>query len=103
MWEFYFSNADFNEIPVDMSSDWSPTPETVNLVPRTLSGWGTLPWGTFPWGSGIITAQIIPTWPTKNTNYAHWVVISLNLTQAFTALSLDGIALTFDIISTRGR
>jgi hypothetical protein len=103
MWEFYFSNANFVEIPVSMSSDWSPAPETVNLVPRTLSGWGTQPWGTFPWGSGVITAQIIPTWPTKNTNYAHWVTISLNLTQAFTSLSLDGISLTFDITSTRGR
>lgn len=103
LWEFYFSNADFDSIPVSMSSDWSPAPETVNLVPVTASGWGTQAWGTFPWGVGVITAQIIPTWPTKNTNYAHWVIINLQLTQAFTALSLDGIALTFDITSTRGR
>lgn len=102
IWQFYFSNADFNEIACSMSSDFSPGSETVELVPKAFGGWGTLPWGTFPWGVSDIPAQLIPTWPTKNTNYAHWVVISLNLTQAFTALALDGVSATFDIISTRG-
>ena len=101
-WQFYFSNADFNEIKLSMSSDFSPGPEDSELVPIAFGGWGTLPWGTFPWGVSTIPAQIIPSWPSKNTNYSHWIIISLNLTQAFTALALDGVSATFDIVSTRG-
>ena len=103
MWEFAFSNADFSFIPVSMSTDWFPSSEIVDLTPVSFGGWGTLPWGTFNWGVSSIPAQIIPTWPTRNTGYSHWVIISLNLTQAFTALALDGVSATFDIVSTRGR
>lgn len=103
VWQFYFSNADFNEITLSMSSDFYPSAETVELVPISFGGWGTLPWGTFNWGVTNIPQQIIPTWPTKNTGYAHWVIINLSLTQAFTALSLDGVSATFDVVSTRGR
>ena len=102
-WQFMFSNADFDTIEVSMSSDFFPQAEIVNLVPVSFGGWGTLPWGTFNWGVSDIPQQLIPTWPTRNTNYGHWIIISLNLTQAFTALALDGVSATFDITSTRGR
>jgi hypothetical protein len=102
IWGFAFSNADFNSIQCTMASDFYPGGENVTLFPIGLGGWGTQSWGTFPWGVSTIPAQIIPTWATPNTGYAHWVVISLNLTQAFTALALDGITATFDIVSTRG-
>lgn len=102
-WQFFFSNADFLEVEVSMSSDFSPQAETGELVPVSFGGWGTLPWGTFNWGVSDIPTQIIPYWPTKNTVYGHWIILSLNLTQAFTALALDGVSATFDITSTRGR
>lgn len=102
-WQFYFSNADFNQVKLSMSSDFSPAPEDSELVPISFGGWGTLPWGTFPWGVSTIPAQLIPVWPSRNTVYSHWIIISLNLTQAFTALALDGVSATFDIVSTRGR
>lgn len=103
IWDFYFENADFTSIAVSMSTDFYPQAETVNLTPVSFGGWGTLPWGTFNWGVSDIPEQVIPTWPTKNTVYGHWTIISLNLTQAFTALALNGVSATFDITSTRGR
>ena len=102
-WQFYFANADFEEITVRMSSDFYPQAETVELTPISFGGWGTLPWGTFNWGVSTIPEQLIPTWPTRNTVYAHWVIVNLSLTQAFTALALNGVSCTFDITSTRGR
>jgi hypothetical protein len=102
IWGFAFSNADFERIQCGMATDFYPGGETVPLVPIGTGGFGTQAWGIFPWGVTTIPAQLIPTWPTPNTGYAHWVVISLNLTQAFTALALDGITSTFDIVSTRG-
>lgn len=102
-WQFMFSNANFNTLTVTMQSDWSVGAETQILVPVISGGWGTIAWGTFPWGVSTIAPQLIPAWPTKNTTYNHWVILSLNLTQAFTSIGLDGVSATFDITSTRGR
>src|SRR5579864_2573916 len=101
-WQLMFSNANFNTLTVTMQSDWSVGAETQILVPIISGGWGTLPWGTFPWGVSTIAPQLIPAWPTKNTCYSHWIILSLNLTQAFTSIGLDGVSATFDIVSTRG-
>ena len=89
------------EITLEMSSDWLPASETVLLSPVASGGWGTEAWGDFPWGVSTIPEQVITTWPTKNMRYAHWIIINLALTQAFTALALDGMSCTFDIIGTR--
>lgn len=102
--QFMFSNANFAEVTIDMSSDIYPTPETGTLIPvASIGGWGTKPFGTFAWGVSTIPQQLIPTWPTPNTVYSHWMIISLSLTQAFTSFALDGISATFDITGTRGR
>jgi hypothetical protein len=101
-WQFFFGNANFNHVTLTMSSDWSISAEQVDLVPIIAGGWGTQPWGQFPWGVSTIAPQMIPTWPSKNTTYSHWVIIDLALTEAFTSIGLDGVAATFDIVSTRG-
>jgi hypothetical protein len=102
-WQFMFSNANFRTIRLAMGSDWVPGQEVVLLSPVAIGGWGTQPWGTFPWGVTAIPEQVISTWPTRNTRYAHWIIINLQLSQAFTSLALDGLSTTFDIVSTRGR
>lgn len=102
-WQFSFLNADFDELTVSMQSDWSLAKEQIQLIPIVSGGWGTLPWGTFPWGVSSIQPQLIPTWSTKNTGYCHWVLVSLDLRQAFTSIAFDGLSATFDIVSTRGR
>jgi hypothetical protein len=102
IWQFFFNKADFDSVTLTMSSDWSISSEQVQLVPIVSGGWGTQSWGLFPWGVSTIAPQMIPTWPTKNTNYSHWIIIDLALTQAFTSIGLDGVAATFDITSTRG-
>jgi hypothetical protein len=101
-WQLMFSEANFDALTLTMQSDWSLANEIQTLVPVIAGGWGTLPWG-MPWGVSTIQPQLIPAWPTKNTTYCHWVILSLNLTEAFTSIGLDGISATFDITSTRGR
>lgn len=102
-WQFMFSNANFREITMRMSTDWFPAAETVLMSPVSSGGWGTQAWGTFPWGVSTIPEQVITTWPTKNTRYAHWVIINLLLTQAFTSFGLDGVACEFEVIGTRAK
>lgn len=103
VWDFAFENANFSTITAAFSTDYVIGQETQTLTPQTSGGFGTLAWGTFPWGVSTFPEQVIPCWPTTNTAWAHWVVIELDLQQAFTSLALNGISATFDIESTRGR
>ena len=102
-WQFAFSNANFNDITVTFTSDMYELPETALLTTKFAGGWGTTSWGTTPWGLSTIPEQVIPCNPSKNTAIARWVIVELDLTQAFTSLALDGIMCTFDILSPRGR
>ncbi len=104
-WGFMFESANFEDIRVLWSSDYANAPELQLLSPQLTGGWGTEPlgWGTVGWGISTIPEQVIPAWPTTNTAYAHWVIIELQLTQAFTSLALDGLSAVFDIADTRGR
>jgi hypothetical protein len=102
-WGFMFENANFETIDVFWSSDYANVPELQQLSPQASGGWGVIAWGTFPWGVATIAEQVIPAYPTTNTAYAHWVIIELQLTQAFTSLSLSGLSGIFDVVGTRGR
>lgn len=104
-WKFAFSNPNFNELPVSFTSDMYAIPEVANLSPTITGGWGTEPggFGTQPWGVSQTPEQLIPCNPSLNTAYARWWIIQLQLTQAFTSLSLDGLMCMFDVVSVRGR
>lgn len=102
-WKFAFSNANFEELTVSFTSDLYQTPETATLSPQTSGGWGIGGFGVPPFGVSTIPEQLIPCNPTRNTAYARWWTVKLQLTEAFTSLSLDGILASFDVISTRGR
>lgn len=104
-WKFAFSNANFSALTLSFSSDIYTIEETATLSPVVSAGWGTEPggWGSVPWGVAESAEQYIPCNPSLSTAYAHFWILSLSLTEAFTSLSLDGIMCTFDIASNRGR
>lgn len=104
-WKFAFSNANFEDVTVSFTSDIYQTPETATLSPQIVGGWGAEPggWGTAAWGVSIIPEQTIPCNPTLNTAIAKWWIIDLQIQEAFTSFSLDGIMGSFDVISDRGR
>jgi hypothetical protein len=103
IWDFDFENANFDELSVNFTTDYYVFPEEQILSPQQGFGWGTQPWGTFVWGVTASLQQVIPCWPTTNSQWAHWVIIEMELQQAFTSLTLNGITGTFDVGSTRGR
>lgn len=104
-WKFAFSNANFDSIDVSFTSDIYQTPESATLSPVSTGGFGDEPggFGSTPWGVDQLPEQLIACNPTRNTAYARWWIIKMALSEAFTSLSLDGIAGTFDIVSVRGR
>lgn len=102
-WQFIFNNANFEDLTVSFTSNFYPTPETVDISPVSVGGWGTQAWGTFPWGVSSANEQNIPCNPTLNTSYAKWVVVQMALTEAFTSIALDGLICSFEVVSVRGR
>lgn len=104
-WKFSFSNANFRSITASFITDIYQASETATLTPLIQGGWGTeaTGWGTIPWGLSLVSEQVIPCNPTRNTAYGRWWIIDLNLTQAFTSMALDGLMCSFDVVSVRGR
>lgn len=104
-WKFAFSNANFESLQISFTSDLYTTPEPVDLSPINTGGWGAEPggFGSTPWGVTAATEQLIACNPGMNTAYARWVIIKMQLTEAFTSLAFDGLTASFDVVSTRGR
>jgi hypothetical protein len=104
-WKFAFSNANFESLEVSFTSDLYSIPESVDLEPINTGGWGAEPggWGSSPWGVTSSVDQLIACNPGLNTSYARWMIVKMQLTEAFTSLSFDGITCSFDVVSTRGR
>lgn len=100
---FVFNNSSFNSATATFTTDLYPSQETVTLIPKITGGWGTFPWGTLPWGVGNALLQAIPCFLTKNTLYAHWWNISVEVNQAFQNMALGGIFGFFDIRGERYR
>lgn len=101
--QFVFSQCDFQTATVSFSTDFYPSLETVDISPKFQGGWGSFPFGTLPFGVASVPLQMINTYLTKNTTLAHWLNISVELSQAFQNISLDGISGFFDILGERTR
>lgn len=100
---FVFNNSSFDQATATFTTDLYPSAETVTLYPKITGGWGTFPWGTLPWGVGNALLQAIPCFLTKNTLYAHWWNVSVEVDQAFQNMALGGIFGFFEIRGERYR
>lgn len=96
-----FRDARFRELVVGFSTNFSPVPEEVTLVPVRSGGWGGFPWGGLPWGISSVGSQPIRTYIPRNSAMAHWIIISIELNQAFQSVGLEGISIPFEAGSSR--
>lgn len=100
---FVFNQSSFSQATATFTTDLYPSAETVTLMPKITGGWGTFPWGTLNWGEGGALLQSVPCFLTKNTLFAHWWNISVEVNQAFQNMALGGIFGFFDIRTERYR
>lgn len=98
-----FKEAGFRRIDMTFTTDLSTAEESVELFPKSAGGWGRFPWGDIPWGSDAAQAQAIRTYVPREKAWAVWINIGLTLDQAFQSLSLEGISVQFEVISSRLR
>lgn len=97
-----FRPVSFKTLDVDFISDVTNQINRVVVVgPPGGDGWGTFPWGLRPWGSAsAITMRLRMSIP-ANSQRSNWIGLSMTLGEAFTDISLAGIALTYSPMSTR--
>lgn len=96
-----FRDARFRVLNVAFSTNFNPVPEEIEIVPVRSGGWGTFPWGALPWGSSSAGSQPIRTYVPRNSAMSHWIIISIELNQAFQSMGLEGISIPFNPGSTR--
>lgn len=103
--QFFFQNVSFSAVNVRISSDFVAGASPLMLVPTTASvGWGQFPWGQVPWGGDSdFTVQSIRTYIPLSARRAHWLNISLTLSQAMTSFTYGGCVLTYIPVTTRSK
>jgi hypothetical protein len=103
--QFFFQNVEFSFVNVSFSSDFISNGTLIPLVPvPATQGWGQFPWGQVPWG-GIDEFAVsavrtyIPLWARR----AHWLNVSLSVSQAMTSFTYGGCVVQYMDTTTRSK
>lgn len=103
--QFMFQNAQFSAVNVSFSSDFTGNLGTLSLVPISAgAGWGQFPWGVAPWG-GIdqFPVSSVRTYVPLYARRAHWLNISLALSQAMVGFTYAGCVVAYADVTTRSK
>lgn len=103
--QFFFQDVNFDFITTRFTSDFTNGGIPIQLVPVAAStGWGQFPWGQSPWGGSIgFTVQSIRTYIPLQARRAHWLNVSLSLSQAMTGFTYGGCVLVYVPTTTRSK
>lgn len=96
-----FSTAEFDSFDLGFFTDFYEQINTVSLVPKITSGWGTGSWGTFPWGGGSSQAQVIRGLVPLPQRRGHWLNITIDYSDALTHFALDGFTIWYQQMSQK--
>lgn len=96
-----FSGAEFDSFNLGFFTDFFEQINTVTLVPKITSGWGTGTFGVFPWGGGATKAQVIRGLVPLNQRRGHWLSITIDYSDALTSFALDGFTLWYQTLSQK--
>lgn len=100
--DFLFTSADYDDVTVGFSSNFSINEETVDMTAVDLGcAWGSFPWGTVPWGIAVRGAQMLRTYVPLEKQRCSWLNISVRNAQAFTSFSLAGISIQLESMSEK--
>ena len=96
-----FSGAEFDSFDLGFFTDFYENINTVTLIPKNTSGWGTGSWGVFPWGGGAPRAQVIRGLVPLPQRRGHWLIITIDYADALTTFALDGFVVWYQQMSQR--
>lgn len=96
-----FSGAEFDSFDLGFFTDFYEPVNTVTLIPKNTSGWGSGAWGEFTWGGGAARAQVIRGLVPLPQRRGHWLSITIDYADALTAFALDGFVIWYQNMSQK--
>ena len=103
--QFMFQNVQFSSVNASFSTDFIGTTSILPLVPvPATSGWGQFQWGQAYWG-GVdpFAVSSIRTYIPLPARRAHWLNISLSLSQAMVGFTYGGCVVVYADTTTRSK
>lgn len=96
-----FSGAEFDSFDLGFFTDFYEQVNTVTLIPKNTSGWGSGSWGEFAWGGGSPRAQVIRGLVPLPQRRGHWLSVTVEYADALTAFALDGFVIWYQNMSQK--
>lgn len=96
-----FSGAEFDSFSLGFFTDFYEQINTVALIPKHTSAWGTGSWGLFAWGGGSPRAQVIRGLVPLPQRRGHWLSITVDYSDALTSFALDGFVIWYQQMSQK--
>lgn len=103
--QFFFQNVQFSSVNVSFSSDFTGSTNVLSLVPvSAATGWGQFAWGQGFWG-GVdpFAVSSVRTYLPLPVRRAHWLNLSLSLSQAMVGFTYGGCVVVYQDVSTRSK
>jgi hypothetical protein len=103
--QFFFQNIQFSAVNVNFSSDFIGNTSALSLVPVSASsGWGQFQWGQAAWG-GVdpFAVSSVRTYVPLAARRAHWLNLSLSLSQAMVGFTYGGCVVAYADVTTRSK
>jgi hypothetical protein len=99
----FFRQANFDDILMNFTSNFTNQQSTVPMVPVRSGQWGNSSWGTSPWGGGPPLIQPIRTYVPLEMQRCNWLNIGVFHNEALTVFAFCGLSVTYHDVSTRMR
>lgn len=103
--QFMFQDVEFDFVNVTFSSDFISNSTLIPLVPVPAGQqWGQFPWGQTPWGGlDQFAISSVRTYVPLYARRAHWLNLSLSLSQAMTGFTYGGCVVCYQDVTTRSK
>jgi hypothetical protein len=98
---FIFIDANFENAQAVFTTNFKPSDQYADLIPRVFGGWGTFSWGTVPWGGVSGGQQAIRVLVPRDSARGLWINTGIILKESFTNFSLAGVSITYNMMSER--
>jgi hypothetical protein len=96
-----FREATFTNLQIGFASDLDAGTEYTTILPLTGSGFGTVPFGNGPFGGVGTIAQVARTLVPRNKARCHWMIPSINHSEALSNFAINGMNFYFQYVSAR--
>lgn len=103
--QFFFQNIQFSSVNVGFSSDFIGNTTLLPLVPVSAAvGWGQFGWGQAVWGgTDQFSVSSVRTYIPLVARRAHWLNVSLSLSQAMVGFTYSGCVVNYSDVTTRSK